>query len=168
MSDMTAQPVPVKAEPSGFLGFTRAQTIGLVVMLAAIAVLPYIVYPIFLMRILTIALFACAFNLVIGYVGLLSIGHAIFWGMGAYLAGYALKFWEIDAVLAILIGGVVGAAFGLVMGFLAIRAFRHVFRDDYAGAGTDGVFRLRAGALHRRRKRHAADPTQHCFRRRLA
>ena len=121
MSDLTAQPVPVKAEPSGFLGFTRAQTIGLVVMLAAIAVLPYIVYPIFLMRILTIALFACAFNLVIGYVGLLSIGHAIFWGMGAYLAGYALKFWEIDAVLAILIGGVVGAAFGLVMGFLAIR-----------------------------------------------
>ena len=55
-------------------------------MLALIVVLPHVLYPIFLMRVLTVALFACAFNLMIGYVGLLSFGHAAFYGMGAYIA----------------------------------------------------------------------------------
>ncbi|MBV8457038.1 MAG: branched-chain amino acid ABC transporter permease, partial [Acetobacteraceae bacterium] len=71
-------------------GFTRAQGIALVIMVALIVWLPFVVYPIFLMRVLTTALFACAFNLMIGYVGLLSFGHAAFYGMGAYLAAWTL------------------------------------------------------------------------------
>jgi branched-chain amino acid transport system permease protein len=84
-------------------------------------ILPFVVYPIFVMRLLTLALFACAFNLVIGYVGLLSAGHAAFWGMAGYCCGWALKVWHVDAMVAIAIGGMVGAVLGLVMGYLAIR-----------------------------------------------
>ncbi|HEY6431402.1 MAG TPA: branched-chain amino acid ABC transporter permease, partial [Acetobacteraceae bacterium] len=65
--------------------------------------------------------FACAFNLMIGYVGLLSFGHAAFYGMGAYLAAWTLKFWHLDAVLCIAIGGVTGGILGLFLGYLAIR-----------------------------------------------
>src|SRR6185312_3741859 len=82
---------------------------------------PFVLYPIFLMRVLTMALFACAFNLMIGYVGLLSFGHAAFYGMGAYVAAWTMKFWHVDAAIAILLGGATGAALGLVLGYLAIR-----------------------------------------------
>ena len=105
----------------GVFGFTRPQGIAFLIMLALIIGLPYVLYPIFLMRVLTAALFACAFNLMIGYVGLLSFGHAAFYGMGAYLAAWTLKFWGIDAVLAIAIGGVTGGVLGLFLGYLAIR-----------------------------------------------
>ena len=106
---------------TAFFGFTRAQAVAFVILLALIVVLPHVLYPIFLMRVLTGALFACAFNLMIGYVGLLSFGHAAFYGMGAYIAAWTLKFWGIDAVLAIALGGVMGGALGLVLGYLAIR-----------------------------------------------
>ena len=60
-------------------GFSRAQAIGLIVlMVALIVVAPCVLYPVFLMKVLCFALFACAFNLLIGYVGLLSFGHAAF------------------------------------------------------------------------------------------
>ncbi|MGH7042002.1 MAG: branched-chain amino acid ABC transporter permease [Acetobacteraceae bacterium] len=120
MSVSTA-PVTIAAAHPGWLGFTRAQAIGFVVMLAAIAVLPHVLYPIFLMRVLTTALFACAFNLMIGYVGLLSFGHAAFYGIGAYLCAWTLKTWHIDAVLAVLVGGAAGGLLGLALGYLAIR-----------------------------------------------
>ncbi len=90
-------------------------------MLALVVVLPYVLYPIFLMRVLTAALFACAFNLMIGYVGLLSFGHAAFYGMGAYLAAWAMKTWHLDAIVCIGIGGATGAILGLFLGYLAIR-----------------------------------------------
>jgi branched-chain amino acid transport system permease protein len=102
-------------------GFSRAQLIAFVVMLVLIAVSPFVLYPVFLMRVLTAALFACAFNLMIGYVGLLSFGHAAFFGMGSYVTAWTMKNWHIDASIAIACGGLAGAALGLVLGYLAIR-----------------------------------------------
>jgi branched-chain amino acid transport system permease protein len=102
-------------------GFSRAETIAFAVMLVLIAISPFVLYPVFLMRVLCAALFACAFNLMIGYVGLLSFGHAAFFGMGSYVAAWTMKFWHLDAAAAIILGGLTGAALGLVLGFLAIR-----------------------------------------------
>ena len=82
---------------------------------------PLVVYPVFLMNVLCFALFACAFNLLIGYVGLLSFGHAMFFGFAAYVSGYAVKGWGWDPLLGILVGTVVAAAMGLVAGAIAIR-----------------------------------------------
>ncbi|MGE0222594.1 MAG: branched-chain amino acid ABC transporter permease [Acetobacteraceae bacterium] len=102
-------------------GFSRAQWVALVVMLTVIAIAPFVLYPVFLMRVLCMALFACAFNLMIGYVGLLSFGHAAYFGMGAYVSAWTMKFWHIDASIAILLGAGTGAVLGLVLGYLAIR-----------------------------------------------
>jgi branched-chain amino acid transport system permease protein len=90
-------------------------------MLAFVVVSPFFLYPVFLMKVLCFALFACAFNLLIGYVGLLSFGHAAYFGMGAYITGYAAKAWGLPPELAIPLGGLVGAALGLPFGWLAIR-----------------------------------------------
>jgi branched-chain amino acid transport system permease protein len=91
--------------------------VGLLLLLLA----PFFFYPIFLMKLLCFALFACAFNLLLGYTGLLSFGHATFFGGAAYFTAYTVKAWGLPPELGILIG-VVGAAFlGLVMGFFAIR-----------------------------------------------
>ncbi|PDS81122.1 branched-chain amino acid ABC transporter permease [Rhizobium sp. L43] len=90
---------------------------GLLLLLLA----PFFFYPIFLMKLLCFALFACAFNLLLGYTGLLSFGHATFFGGAAYFTAYTVKEWGLPPELGILIG-VAGAAFlGLVMGFFAIR-----------------------------------------------
>jgi branched-chain amino acid transport system permease protein len=102
-------------------GFSRSQQIAFLIMLALIVLCPYVLYPVFLMRILCVALFACAFNLMIGYVGLLSFGHAAFFGMGAYIAAWTMKFWHVDAAIAIILGGATGAVLGLFLGYLAIR-----------------------------------------------
>jgi branched-chain amino acid transport system permease protein len=102
-------------------GFSRAQWIGFLAMLALIIASPTVLYPIFLMRVLCWALFACSFNLMIGYVGLLSFGQAAYFGMGSYCAAWVMKFWHVDAVVAILIGGAVGGLLGLCLGYLAIR-----------------------------------------------
>ena len=90
-------------------------------MIALGLVIPHILYPVFVMKVLCFALFACAFNLLIGYVGLLSFGHAAYFGMGAYITGHAAKAWGLPPELAILLGGAVGAALGLPFGWLAIR-----------------------------------------------
>ena len=103
------------------LGFSRPQFIAFLIMLALIVICPFVLYPVFLMRVLCMALFACAFNLMIGYVGLLSFGHAAYFGMGAYVTAWTMKHWHLDASLAIALGGVTGAVFGLVLGYLAIR-----------------------------------------------
>jgi branched-chain amino acid transport system permease protein len=93
-----------------------------VLMLALIAAAPFFVYPFFVMEMLCVALFACAFNLLIGYVGLLSFGHAMFFVMASYVSAHAAKVWELDPLLAILCGVAVAAAMGLVSGALAIRS----------------------------------------------
>jgi len=110
-----------KQEETVFFGFTRTQLVAFVIMLAIVAIAPFFLYPVFLMKVLCFALFACAFNLLIGYVGLLSFGHAAYFGMGGYLAGHAAKVWGLPPEFAILIGGGVGAALGLVIGAIAIR-----------------------------------------------
>lgn len=96
--------------------------IAIALAVAALALgAPYILYPVFLMKLLCFALFACAFNLLIGYVGLLSFGHAAFFGGAAYVTAHAAKIWGWPPELAILAGTAAAAAMGLVMGFLAIR-----------------------------------------------
>ena len=103
------------------MGFSRPQALAFLIMVALIALSPTVLYPVFLMKVLCFALFACAFNLMIGYVGLLSFGHAAFFGMGSYVTAWTIKHWGITAEAAILLGGATGAALGLVMGWLAIR-----------------------------------------------
>jgi len=84
-------------------------------------VLPYLVYPVFVMNVLCMALFASAFNLLLGYTGLLSFGHAAFLGAAGYVTGHALKVWGFPTELGILLGTAVAAVLGFVIGGLAIR-----------------------------------------------
>ena len=78
-------------------------------------------YPLFLMKVLCFALFACAFNLLIGYVGLLSFGHAMFFGLAAYVSGHVVKVWGWGMEGGILAGAAVAALLGLITGAIAIR-----------------------------------------------
>ncbi|MEI2299377.1 branched-chain amino acid ABC transporter permease [Ensifer sp. MJa1] len=97
------------------------QTVFLGIGLALLLLAPLFFYPVFLMKLLCFALFACAFNLLLGYTGLLSFGHAAFFGGAAYFTAHAVKEWGLPPELGILVG-VVGAAFlGLIVGYLAIR-----------------------------------------------
>jgi branched-chain amino acid transport system permease protein len=82
---------------------------------------PWVVYPVFLMKALCFALFACAFNLLLGYAGLMSFGHAMFFGMAAYFYGHVVKEWNWPMELGLLAGVLGAAALGLVTGALAIR-----------------------------------------------
>jgi branched-chain amino acid transport system permease protein len=92
------------------------------VLLVVVASLPMFgAYPVFVMKVMTFALFACAFNLLIGFTGLLSFGHAAFLGGAAYATGHALKVWGVSTEVGLLIGLGSGAALGFVMGLLAIR-----------------------------------------------
>ena len=91
-------------------------------LLALVAILPFFgAYPVFVMKVMCFALFACAFNLLIGFTGLLSFGHAAFLGGAAYATGHALKFWGVSTEVGLLLGLVSGAVLGFVMGALAIR-----------------------------------------------
>jgi len=89
--------------------------------LIAALIAPAVLYPVLLMKILCFALFACAFNLLIGFTGLLSFGHAAFFGGASYFAGHALKVWGLPTEIGILIGTVCAAGLGLIIGGLAIR-----------------------------------------------
>ncbi|WP_292236065.1 branched-chain amino acid ABC transporter permease, partial [Mesorhizobium sp.] len=91
--------------------------LGILALVAA----PFLIYPIFVMKMLCFALFACAFNLLLGYTGLLSFGHAAFFGGAAYFCAYAVKAWGWPPEAGILLGTAGAAGMGLVMGFLAIR-----------------------------------------------
>jgi branched-chain amino acid transport system permease protein len=95
--------------------------IGFAIMVALFVVLPFIAYPVFLMQALCFALFACAFNLLIGYVGLVSFGHALYFGWASYLAAYAAKVWALPPEGAILVGTATAAVLGIIAGGVAIR-----------------------------------------------
>jgi branched-chain amino acid transport system permease protein len=95
--------------------------IALVVALAASLVAPFFAYPVFLMTALCFALFAGAFNLLLGYAGLMSFGHAMFFGMAAYFFGHVVKAWGLPPEVGLLAGVLGAAALGLVTGALAIR-----------------------------------------------
>lgn len=97
------------------------KNIGYAIAMVAALALPFFVYPVFLMKVLCFALFACAFNLLIGFTGLLSFGHAAFFGGAGYVAGHALKVWGMPFELGLIAGVVAAGLIGLLMGGLAIR-----------------------------------------------
>ena len=92
-----------------------------VVMMAVFLVAPAVVYPVFVMKALCFALFACAFNLLLGFGGLLSFGHAMFLGMAGYVSAHAAKVWGLPPELAILAGAAAAILLGIPTGLLAIR-----------------------------------------------
>lgn len=110
---------PLAKQPSAWRG--QSETIAFVIMVAALLVAPFVTYPLFLMQAMCFALFACAFNLLIGYVGLLSFGHALYFGWASYLSAYSAKVWGFSPELAILTGTLTAAVLGLLAGALAIR-----------------------------------------------
>ena len=99
----------------------RVQAVLLVLILAGLIALPFLVYPIFVMTVLCFALFAAAFNLLLGYTGFLSFGHAAFFGGGAYFTAHVVKEWGWPPELGLLAGAAGAAVLGLAIGLIAIR-----------------------------------------------
>ena len=98
------------------------KTIGYLLLLLALIAAPFFgAYPVFVMKLLCFALFASAFNLLLGYTGLLSFGHAAFLGGSAYVAGYAMKVWGLTPEIGLVLGTLAGAFLGWLFGVLAIR-----------------------------------------------
>ncbi len=96
--------------------------IGYGLLLAGLVAAPFLgAYPVFVMKLMCFALFASAFNLLLGYTGMLSFGHAAFLGGAAYVTGHVVKAWGATPELGLLAGTLAGALLGLVMGFFAIR-----------------------------------------------
>ncbi|KUL93076.1 ABC transporter permease [Bosea sp. WAO] len=106
------------AADSGTASLHRNVMIGIAI---ALVIAPFVAYPVFVMKVLCFALFALAFNLLLGYGGLLSFGHAAYFGMASYVCAYAAKHWGFNPEFAILAGTGVAALLGLVFGSLAIR-----------------------------------------------
>ncbi len=110
------------AAPDIAPGAARGFATGAAVMAAAFALAPFVgVYPVFAMKAMCFALFACAFNLLLGFGGLLSFGHAMFLGTAGYVCAHAAKAWGLAPELAILLGTFAAALLGAVVGALAIR-----------------------------------------------
>ncbi|HRP95411.1 MAG TPA: branched-chain amino acid ABC transporter permease [Rhodocyclaceae bacterium] len=100
---------------------TRTVSAGQLAGLALLLIAPALVYPVLVMKVLCFALFACAFNLLLGYTGLLSFGHAVFFGSAAYLTGHALAAWELPTLAGLALGTLGAAVLGGAIGALAIR-----------------------------------------------
>src|SRR6476659_2481666 len=116
MSALTDDTLPVTPRA------VRDEMIVFVIMALLLAAVPFTgIYPFFVMQALCFALLACAFNLLIGYGGLLSFGHAMFLGTAGYISAHALKVWGLSPELGILVGTVGAAALGVVTGAVAIR-----------------------------------------------
>jgi branched-chain amino acid transport system permease protein len=111
----------VAAPAAARLGTPTLDYVLIGVLIALGVVAPFAIYPIFLMKALCLALFACAFNLLLGYVGLLSFGHAAFLGWAAYVCGHTAMVWGWPPELSILAGTAAATLLGLVFGWLAIR-----------------------------------------------
>src|SRR6201997_1716876 len=100
----------------------RDEMIAFVIMTALLLIVPFNgVYPFFVMQALCFALLACAFNLLIGYGGLLSFGHAMFLGTAGYVSAHALKVWALPPELGIVVGTAAAALLGLVTGYISIK-----------------------------------------------
>jgi len=100
----------------------RVSGVAFGAMVALVAIAPFVAYPFFIMNALCFALFACAFNLLIGYANLLSLGHAMFFGLASYVCAHAAKVWGLEPVSAIALGVAASALLGFVTGALAIRS----------------------------------------------
>jgi branched-chain amino acid transport system permease protein len=107
--------------PALTIATPRHHVLIFAVLLGLLLVAPFVLYPVFLMKVLCFALFASALNLLLGYGGLLSFGHAAFFGSASYVAAHAAKIWGLTPELAILLGTAAGAVLGLGIGALAIR-----------------------------------------------
>jgi len=99
----------------------RHQWVAAGLMVAFFAIAPYFVYPVFLMKVMCFALFACAFNLLLGFGGLLSFGHAMFFGTSGYAAAHAAKVWGLTPELCVLFATLCATVLAWVVGLLAIR-----------------------------------------------
>ena len=99
----------------------KHQWVAFALMAGILAVAPVWVYPVFLMKVMCFALFASAFNLLLGFGGLLSFGHAMFMGSAGYVAAYSAKSWGLNPELCVLLGTVSSATLALVVGLLAIK-----------------------------------------------
>ena len=110
MADQTASRHRHAASRPPALGMPRHHLLIFAGLLAALLVAPFVLYPVFLMKVLCFALFACAFNLLLGYAGLLSFGHAAFFGSASYVSAHAAKVWGLTPELAILAGTAAGGA----------------------------------------------------------
>ncbi len=116
MTVMTDDSIPVTPR------VIHDEMIAFGIMTALLAIVPLTgIYPFFVMQALCFALLACAFNLLIGYGGLLSFGHAMFLGTGGYVAAHALKVWGVPPELGILVGTAAAAALAVITGFISIR-----------------------------------------------
>src|SRR5690606_17309772 len=105
----------------GAIGAQRHHLMVFAVLLSLLLVAPLFLYPVFLMKVMCFALFASALNLLLGFGGLLSFGHAAFFGSASYVAAHAAKVWGLSPELAILLGTAAAAVLGLGIGALAIR-----------------------------------------------
>lgn len=99
----------------------RHQWVAAGLMVAFFAIAPYFIYPVFLMKVMCFALFACAFNLLLGFGGLLSFGHAMFFGTSGYAAAHAAKVWGLTPELSVLCATLCATVLAWVVGLLAIR-----------------------------------------------
>lgn len=116
--------LPPATEPAPSAAPVMSRNLQLALLIGALVLLivaPFVMYPVFIMKILCFALFAAAFNLLLGYTGLLSFGHAAFFGGAAYFTAHAAKVWGWSPELSLLVGVAGGAALGLLMGAIAIR-----------------------------------------------
>ncbi|MEZ5649943.1 MAG: branched-chain amino acid ABC transporter permease [Burkholderiaceae bacterium] len=101
--------------------FDWAALLGSLAIFALLAIGPFFIYPVFLMKLMCYALFAATFNLVFGYAGLMSFGHAALWGAGAYMVAQSSKFWGFGPVEALFAGMAIAGVLGAIIGWLAIR-----------------------------------------------
>ena len=132
-----------------------SQAAAAAILVAFLIVAPFGLYPIFLMKALCFALFACAFNLLIGYGGLVSFGHALYFGWASYLCAYAAKSWGLTPELSLLIGTATAAGLGVIAGFHRNPPPGYLFCDDHARLGADDVSGRAAREIDRRRGRHS-------------
>ena len=148
-------------QPSS-IGMPLLHKVIFLVLLAFLLVLPFMVYPVFAMKVMCFALFAAAFNLLLGFGGLLSFGHAAYFGGASYIAAQAAKVWGFTPELAVLSGTLAAAVLGLVIGALSIRrqgiyfamvtlAFAQMvyffaLQSDFTG-GEDGIQSVPRGDL---------------------
>jgi branched-chain amino acid transport system permease protein len=104
------------------MNMKKIAPVGYGLLLLGLLLAPFLgAYPVFIMKLLCFALFASAFNLLLGYTGLLSFGHAAFLGGAAYITGHTVKVWGATPELGLLAGLLSGALLGLVMGWFTIR-----------------------------------------------
>lgn len=159
---MSSQSHVPAAAPFQKLGMPRYHLFVMLGLGAVLLVAPSLLYPILVIKILCFALFACSVNLLLGYVGLLSFGHAAYFGMSSYVAAHAAKVWGLSPELAILCGAAVAVLMGCAFGALAIRrqgiyfamvtlAFAQMvyffaLQAPFTG-GEDGIQKVPRGAL---------------------